>query len=249
MKFALMSDLHLEFRIGNIEVDFRVDTYPDADVLLLAGDILTLHDTQESEVINLFIQLKEKYKTVIAIAGNHEHYHSTISETKVWLKRFYDQFGIILLDNSKIIIDNITIIGSTLWSDTTLANKELLTRSIADYQVIKGETVDSLCKLHKESIKYIINNVVSNCVIMTHHAPSYKSVSSQFEGSPINPAFYTDLDHELRDISNILNNIKWIHGHMHNRSQYSIGNVDIFCEPMGYPQENYNQYFPLIFEV
>lgn len=74
-KIAYCSDLHLEFGRLNIEL-------PDADILLLAGDIyvnylFNKHDSTD-DVIDFFTEISKKYKNIIYVPGNHEYYDSSI---------------------------------------------------------------------------------------------------------------------------------------------------------------------------
>jgi len=40
-----------------------------------------------------------------------------------------------------------------------------------------------------------------------------------------------------------------VHGHTHIGCEYSLGNTRVYCNPMGYPNENDSVYQPLIVEV
>ena len=37
----------------------------------------------------------------------------------------------------------------------------------------------------------------------------------------------------------------WIYGHTHMQSEYIINNVPLLCNPIGYPEENFNKQFLL----
>lgn len=250
MKVALMSDIHLEHRVM---LGYDIDLV-DADVLILAGDILTVSILDQFIVNCFFTEISEKYKKVLFVFGNHEFYGTKMQSAKDKIRKYLKKYGVIVLDDESVMIDGIKFIGSTLWSDTSLANKPLLSRSIADYQVIYDENIESLLNIHRKSLKFIQNNIVSDCFVITHHAPSYKSVSVRFDGSLLNSAFYTDLEEDFRQWSKIVSNVKYCHGHMHNRSEYSIGNFDIYCNPYGYPRENdaefqSNSYSPIIIDT
>jgi hypothetical protein len=72
------------------------------------------------------------------------------------------------------------------------------------------------------------------CVVITHHAPSFRSVPEQFKNDIItNGAYASTLDELILDHENI---VMWCHGHMHNTSYYFIGNILVLCNPRGYPK-------------
>ncbi|MGN8063419.1 hypothetical protein ACTJK4_17350 [Ralstonia sp. 22111] len=65
-------------------------------------------------------------------------------------------------------------------------------------------------------------------VVVTHHAPSKQSVSMQYQGDLLTPAYASHLDDvvELVDL--------WIHGHMHDSFDYTVGACRVVCNPRGY---------------
>jgi Icc-related predicted phosphoesterase len=73
-------------------------------------------------------------------------------------------------------------------------------------------------------------------VVITHHAPSMRSNPLRFAGSPISGAFYTHLDDLIEETQPVL----WIHGHMHNSSDYRIGKTRVVCNPYGIAWEDIN---------
>lgn len=122
MKIALMSDVHLEFG----PLDF--DDQPDADVLILSGDICIAKEMDYPEgeraqkFMNFFKQASDKYKNVIYVMGNHEHYHGDFKYSADYLYKSLEEFpNVYLLDIGMKKIDDVTFVGGTLWTDM---NKE-----------------------------------------------------------------------------------------------------------------------------
>ena len=72
-------------------------------------------------------------------------------------------------------------------------------------------------------------------IIVTHHAPSPYSISQQYAGSMLNPAFASNLNEFI--ISNPHIRL-WCHGHCHNRCDYILGGTRVVCDPFGYNNEN-----------
>ena len=72
-------------------------------------------------------------------------------------------------------------------------------------------------------------------IIVTHHAPSPYSISQEYAGNMLNPAFASNLNEF------IVNNPQirlWCHGHVHNHFDYILGKTRIVCDPFGYNNEN-----------
>lgn len=65
-------------------------------------------------------------------------------------------------------------------------------------------------------------------VVVTHHAPSMKSVDPKYGETPLNAAYASNLDH-LVDRADL-----WIHGHVHTAFDYRIGDGRVVCNPRGY---------------
>lgn len=134
MKIAICSDIHLEF--GPIVLK----NTEGADVLILSGDICVAADVQEHDdtphqyghagnaymksmkVHEFFFNCCKEFPHVIYIVGNHEHYHYdfkyTISDLK---KRLGYLPNLHLLDKETFVLNDVTFIGGTLWTDM---NKE-----------------------------------------------------------------------------------------------------------------------------
>ena len=62
-------------------------------------------------------------------------------------------------------------------------------------------------------------------VVITHHAPSGRSIGAQYEGDPTSPAFANDLEALIGRYQPTL----WIHGHMHDRVDYQLGDTRVIC--------------------
>lgn len=75
-------------------------------------------------------------------------------------------------------------------------------------------------------------------VVVTHHAPSAKSLLYQQVGGRLDAAYASDLEHIVAQAD------LWIHGHVHVLSDYRIGNGRVVSNPRGYigsgPVSNFN---------
>jgi len=125
MKISVCSDIHLEFG----DVDF--DNKDGADVLILGGDICVVQDIAQRDPYNImgehyrsnrfhafFERCSARFPHVIFIAGNHEHYNGDFAKTIPHLR---DVLGYLknlhILDKETWVLDDVTFIGGTLWTD------------------------------------------------------------------------------------------------------------------------------------
>lgn len=141
MKIAICSDIHLEFG------DLDLHNEEHADVLILGGDIFVADDlrgftvddsnniiakslsvTAKAERYNDFVvRCSERFKHVILIMGNHEHYHGDYAETaKIIRGLFNDLPNVHFLDKEYRIIDDVLFFGGTLWTDMNNEDAETM---------------------------------------------------------------------------------------------------------------------------
>lgn len=241
-----MSDIHLEFGM------YEPVNENGADVLVLAGDICVLDALKRqmidpldySEIRDFFETASYQYKNIIYVMGNHEHYHGDMTES---VRCFRDIFGYLknvhLLDNSNITIDDVTFIGSTLWTnfDNNKTALVYISNMMNDYKCIDyGDelfTSKRSVQLHMETMEYF-NSVISDfdkVVMVTHHSPSFKNIGKRFSRSGnnniINLAYHSDLDHFILGNPQIKT---WISGHTHDPFDHYLGDTRLVCNPRGY---------------
>jgi hypothetical protein len=88
---------------------------------------------------------------------------------------------------------------------------------------------------HDKMLKYIdyVSSSYAKIVVVGHHAPSSKSVAYYYSHDTLmNGAFRSELDEFIMNKSNRIK--LWVHGHMHNKSDYMIGDTRVVCNPRGY---------------
>jgi len=74
---------------------------------------------------------------------------------------------------------------------------------------------------------------VSATVVVTHHAPSSLSMDPIYEGSELNPCFYSDLPESFFQCAAL-----WIHGHSHSSADYQHHRTRVIANPRGYARRN-----------
>ena len=83
--------------------------------------------------------------------------------------------------------------------------------------------------------KFVEENKHKPIIIVTHHAPSPYSIDEKYEGSLLNAAFASNLNQFIVEHPQIR---LWAHGHMHNPTDYILGETRVVCCPFGYNNEN-----------
>ncbi|MBS1526652.1 MAG: metallophosphoesterase, partial [Bacteroidetes bacterium] len=109
MQVQYASDLHLEFNENQNEL-WHEPLIPKADILILAGDIVTFKELNEQSWF--FDQISKDFKTTYWIPGNHEYYHYDL-----YAKRgsFVENIreNIFLVNDYAVTIENARLIFST----------------------------------------------------------------------------------------------------------------------------------------
>ncbi len=235
MKIHILSDLHLEF--GPFEL-------PDvgADVIVLAGDI-HLGDKGLLWVIE-----KIPSTPVIYVLGNHEYYGKAYPKLLDRLKELSQGTNVHILENDEVTINDVRFLGCTLWTDFELfgnsiyAGYEALS-NMTDYRKIRVSPKYSKLRpsdtqaIHKNSLDWLNERIfegnISQSVIVTHHAPSIKSIPFQEMNEILSAAYVSSLDDLVANCGARL----WIHGHVHNMVHYKLNKTQIICNPRGYVDE------------
>jgi Icc-related predicted phosphoesterase len=240
MKIQIISDLHQEFGTGHLE-------FKNADIIVLAGDINI--KTRGIE----WIKEELTGKTVIYVLGNHEYYKGSYPKTLKKIQALAENTNIHVLENDSVKIGNINFHGATLWTDFSLFGNPrqfgiICQGRMNDYKRIRRDpsysklrTID-VYRIHNESVKWLKDSLSQKQgefnIVVTHHAPSIKSIPKAYKTDPVSSAYASNLE-EL--IQNYQPNY-WIHGHVHEPIEYKIGKTQIICNPHGYIDEKYNGY-------
>ncbi|MEF3063190.1 metallophosphoesterase [Ralstonia solanacearum] len=237
MNLLVLSDLHLEF--STLDIDTT-----GVDVIVLAGDI---HLGKRGMP---WIEAQSRGLPVIYVPGNHEFYKGEHSRVLRDLRAACAATSNVhLLDIDKITIGNVEFLGATLWTDFALygsteqdvrAAESYATRGMTDFTgAIRFETRGLFRKLqprdtrqmHIAARQWLSNELTvpsqRKRVVVTHHAPSARSVPPGYQDDPLTPAYASRMDDvvQLADL--------WVHGHMHESSDYSTGACRVVCNPRG----------------
>ena len=273
MRVAYCSDLHLEFK--KLELNNDVG----ADVLVLAGDVCVAesirrfpfygnerktgshHEGHSLKFQHFFEHVSKQFPKVLYVAGNHEHYHGRFHKTNDSLVQAMKLIGdnIQVLDRSHVVIDGVTFIGATLWTDMDRGNemtKYAVANGMSDFRVITYNNHGNYRNLHASDtiyehvrdLDYIkhVSKQSEKVVVISHHAPSHLSIHEMYRGHSLNSGYCSDLSDVMIDRESIK---FWIHGHVHNQFNYQIEQCNVLCNPRGYPDELPTPFKLLTFEV
>lgn len=187
-----------------------------------------------------------RYDKVYSVLGNHEHYGGNYDLTAGYYREALP--GVTLLENEWVSLsDKVMLFGATLWSDLDNRSLQLKVRSSSwsDYIRIRTgkedrlltpkDTIEAFYKTVSAITEGAADNRDKDLVIMTHFAPSPKSVHPKFENNLDNGFFHSNLDDLILSNPNIK---VWCHGHTHESFDYYIGQCRVIGNPRGYPSES-----------
>lgn len=284
MKIAIVSDLHLEIDDLQLLNTVSADVLILAGDILVAQDLhdhpkpLIPYSTEEIRKLGSRQLRAQKYRDfisrcsfqfphVIAIAGNHEFYNGKWIGSIKTLRNEYGVYpNVHFLENDIVTINDVIFVGGTLWSDCNRGDPltlHTLSDMMNDYRMIrhdaKGYTKlrpSHTLSRHRDTLDYfkivIDDHKNDKIVVVSHMAPSSISIHEKFKNQYLmNGAYYSDLSEFILDRPQIK---YWIHGHMHNSSDYQIGDTRIICNPRGYvgyerSSQDEDPYHPVVVDI
>jgi predicted phosphodiesterase len=240
MRLWIMSDLHLDV---NAAYPFSLpQPKPAHDAVILAGDLCEGIDRGVDwiETVGLNSQ------PVVCVPGNHEFYGQerraalAAGHASAAMRR-----NVHVLDRQRLDLGTVTILGATLWTDYRLYgtpedSMRTAERYLSDHRMIsegdsaKGFSAAHALAEHALSADWLAREIAigrdagRTLVVVTHHAPSPKSVSQRFQGHPLTAAFASDLEHLFEGVA------LWVHGHTHRHCDHTVGGTRVINNPRGY---------------
>jgi len=255
MKIQLLSDLHLE-----THPHFVPQPAPNADVLVLAGDIgcyqagsaLIAQDDPDFGLAR-FSPLRGWPVPVLFVPGNHEYDGLDFDTTHARLRETCERLGLVWLEQQVWDFRGVRFVGTTLWSDfdalaqglplgPALKAREKAFRA-ANFYLGKTGTQRHGAPWLAEGVREQalqcqawLAQALSVAhegptVVVTHFAPSLLSADPRYGMTPGTAGFCNALDDWLAHAD------LWLHGHLHCALDYRVGRCRVRANPLGYARK------------
>lgn len=239
MRLLVLSDLHLEVWR---EFAPKFDTkFSRPDVVVLAGDIHT-KARAPAWAAQAF-----PHTPVMYVSGNHEFYGEAVDQMGDAIRVECEKHSNVhYLDCDEYVWQGVRFLGVTLWTDFLLFGTDLkrqvmvdVGNVMTDYQRIRVASAgyrklrpQDTAKLHAGHRTWLEGKLSEPfpgpTVVITHMAPSNRSVAPEYASDLVSAAFVSDLDEVVRSAT------LWIHGHTHTSFDYLVGQCRVVANPLGY---------------
>jgi len=222
VRTQILSDLHLE---APAAYDIFAIT-PTAEYLALLGDI---GYTKDVGLIEFLRKHLAKFKIIFYVLGNHEPYHSSYAASKqqfLTLQAETEQQAsgkFVLLDQTRYDFSpTVSILGCTLFSKITAAQKDYVNFGLNDFYHIENWTVEEHVQKHESELRWLNDETQKlmegsdrRIIIMSHYSPTddARAIDLKHKSSTISSGFMTDLSQEICFSSERV--AIWAFGHTH----------------------------------
>lgn len=264
MLFRVLSDLH------NFKGRNDLPVYNDEVFTIICGDISADKDLA-------FEWIDNNVKQGILVEGNHIGYESKHS-IQFLEQRYVEKYplttDISYLRNNYKVIGDYVFVGGILWTDLKFngpvdLNKYLVKMEMNDfkYNIVNTKNYYYNKKIEYKKDKVLLtpehwidmfnltfSRIIKVCqdfpdkkiIVVTHHAPSGASIHKTYVGCRTNSGFASELSDFILNHPNIK---MWCHGHIHQASDYMIGDCRVINNPVGYPRQRTGFKKDLIIEI
>jgi predicted MPP superfamily phosphohydrolase len=239
-------------------IDRLVPTEP-SDILIIAGDT-SHYNTQTTDVL---VALQRHYRHIILVYGNHDMYMTSESQRVEYqssknriedLKARCEELGVYLLDGDAVELGGIRIGGLAGWynlptkedrdhwsyfmNDSNYIYSGVERKPIPIYQYGSVRAEWDTQDFYAHQLGKLEGLRGKNLDILVTHVgqvlPPPLAIQKQFRGDASNIFYYVD------NLSKVeATGCKYyIYGHTHGGQDYKAGNINVLCNPKGYPGEN-----------
>lgn len=234
---------------GDIMVSEDLHNHPEPEIPYPPAVINTLGSRQAAaQRFRYFLKrVSSEFPHVIYVAGNHEFYHGKWVAGIDYLREEAARLdNVYFLENDTKEIDEVLFVGGSLWTD--MNKQDPITMAtirglMNDFRIIRHDGMKfrkvnpmDAVKRHRETLKYfkevLDENPMKKCVVVTHMAPTFKSIGERYvKETTMNGGYASDLSNFILDRPQI---VLWTHGHVHDPSDYMVGTTRVVCNPRGY---------------
>lgn len=267
MRFHIVSD-------GHSDIDHNDWTPPalDPDVVVVCPGDMTAPATLALPWMRRHYPLNR----IIYTPGNHDYYSffdrkkpdagtkTTLEEQKERAPIIAKMLDIDYLDDGETIVDDVRILGGTLWTDFSCrppfidfrSAARMAERAMNDYKAIKtgrgrgrdrigvGRTIEA----HRATVEFLERKLCEpfdgETLVVTHHPPTPRSLLGWH---PDRPNSFRDMDWCYASatldrfftgdglVETFAPPAIWVHGHIHKSQDYILENTRVIANPRGYP--------------
>lgn len=245
MRLLVLSDLHHElWREHAPQID---PTVSRPDVVILAGDINTGAKAVDWAA-RTFPDLPVMY-----VHGNHEGYGHNLDDVQEQIQEACEAVeNVYFLNCGEHIIGRVRFLGATMWTDfrlfgdgdrqaamreaeSVMTDYKRIRLAKKGYRKLRAADTAQFHAIQKSWLQQKLDEPFDgSTVVITHMAPSMRSVADELGEAPTSAAYASRLD-EIAIKANL-----WVHGHMHESSDYMIGRCQVVCNPCGYKRRDGN---------
>jgi predicted phosphodiesterase len=239
MRLLILSDLHHE--LWREHAPRLKPSSNLCDVVILAGDI--------DSGANAVAWASQTFPDVpvVYVLGNHEAYGRKLEEVHEEIELACTKNkNVHFLNCNEHRIGDVRFLGATLWTDFELFGPEkreeamsVAEKVLTDYRRIRLADKEGGLLRASDTIKIHVDHrawlqgklaesFLGKTVVITHMAPSIRSISDRFANDLASAGFASRMD-DLVNQADI-----WIHGHTHDSFDYRIGRCRVICNPCGY---------------
>ena len=263
MKVQLLSDLHLE-----VHPHFAPLPHPEADVLVLAGDIGSyqngsLLSDQDFGLARFSPRSAGGHwpVPVIFVPGNHEYDMQDFDQAPARLRETCERLGLLWLERESQVLQGVRFVGTTLWSDfdalamqaqapTTraLQMRDKAFRAANFYLRKTGGTRNGEPWLAEGVREQALRcqQWLRDTLHTPHAGPTV--VVTHFAPSLLSADPRYGLTPGTAGFCNALDDLLphaslWLHGHLHAPSDYTHQGCRVVANPLGYARKNEQQHF------
>jgi predicted phosphodiesterase len=247
MRIQLLSDLHLESE------SFDPWPNPDADVLVLAGDI-----DRSWEALTAF---RDWPVPVLFVPGNHEFDGRELVQAETDLRTHCEALGLVWLHRGEVVLQlqgeaPVRFLGAIRWADFDLfgsAGRPRALRAAGYFMRLMdaklGERPFDAAAMREEGLRCRrwLEDALSrrgppgcSTVVITHFGPSLRSADPRYGRQP-STASFCNADDDLIGRADL-----WLHGHLHCRNDYGVERAGrrptrVVCEARGLASKGEDQ--------
>lgn len=256
MKIQLISDLHLEANPG-----FEPTPAPDADLLVLAGDIGSYQQRRDGSTMAEPDWGLQRFSPlpalggwpvpVLFVPGNHEYDALDVDEAHASLRAACERLDIIWLERASVVMAGVRFVGTTLWSDydTFVDPKAPLTEQLRQRHKAYRAANFYLHKMAGQRGGAVFDAAAMRDLALDCQAWLRSTLLQPHQGPTVVVTHFAPTLHSAdpryghspgtagfcNGLDDLLPHADlWLHGHLHCPTDVQVGRCRIVANPLGY---------------